>query len=180
MRRFIKSERITLRPSTFEDCRLFGLWEAQPYIRKFFTMDDSRDYKEIVTEFVIRQQDDTKMQYTIVINDADEPIGRVYLSRYDKLSDSIDITRIYIGREDCMRKGYAYESLKALLKFLFEDLKLERVTLDFYEDNIKAKTLYEKLNFKSEGIMRHAAKKNNTYADLHGMSILRQEYFSTK
>jgi hypothetical protein len=25
--------------------------------------------------------------------------------------------------------------------------------------------------------MRHAAKKNNTYANLHGMSILRGEYY---
>lgn len=180
MFRVIKSERISLRPSTFEDLKFFELWEGQTYIREFLTIDDCRDYEEIVTEFIIRVQDNTKMQYTIVINSTNEPIGRVYLSRYDKLSDSIDITRIYIGREDYLKKGYGYESLKALLKFFFEELKLERVTLDFYEDNIKAKTLYEKLNFKSEGIMRHAAKRNNVYANLHAMSILREEYFYTK
>lgn len=180
MDKLIKSERLYLRPSTFEDCKLFELWESQPYIREFFSMNDWRDYKEIVTEFVIRQQDATHMQFTIVINDTDEPIGRVQLSRYDKDSDSIDITRIYIGKEEYLRKGYGYESLKVLLKFLFEEIKLERVTLDFYEDNIRAKTLYEKLNFKSEGVMRNAAKKNNAYANLHLMSILSEEYFSTK
>ena len=178
MFRAIESERISLRPSTFEDLKLFELWESQTYIREFLTIDDCRDYEEIVTEFIIRGQDNTKMQY--IINGTNEPVGRVYLSKYDKLSDSIDITRIYIGREDCLNKGYGYELLKALLKFFFEELKLERVTLDFYEDNIKAKTLYEKLNFKSEGIMRHAARKNNVYVNLHAMSILREEYFYTE
>jgi ribosomal-protein-alanine N-acetyltransferase len=56
---------------------------------------------------------------------------------------------------------------------------MERVTLDHYTGNL-AGNLYLKLGFKYEGIMRHAAKKDGKYYDLHLMSMLREEYFDLK
>lgn len=175
----IETDKLVIRHTNFEDCKLFGKWESQDFIKKFFTIDDWRDYKEIVTEFILRTQDETKMQFTILLKEGNIPIGRIYISRFDRQEDSIDITRIYIGEESCLKKGYGREAMKGLLKFFFEELKLERVTLDFFEDNIRAKNLYVSLNFKSEGVARHVSKKNCRYINLHVMSILREEYFNT-
>ena len=173
----IETNRLIIRKSTFLDCKLFKKWESKEYIKRFFTIDDWRDYEDILTEFILITQNSTKIQLTIVLKETNILIGRIYISRLDRHEDSADITRIYIGEEKYLRKGYGKEAMKGVLKFFFEELKLQRVTLDFFEDNSRAKKLYESLYFKSEGVARNVAKKNNCYVNLHIMSILKEEYF---
>ena len=168
---------LVLRKTIFNDCTLFAEWEVKDFVKEFLTIEETRDYEEIVTEFISRKSDNSKEQYTIVLKSENKPIGRVYLSRIDKSSDSIDITRIYIGDENYLSKGYGKESMILLLNYCFKTLELERVTLDHYPNNEKASKMYLDLGFKYEGIMRNAARKNNQYFDLHLMSILKNEYF---
>jgi RimJ/RimL family protein N-acetyltransferase len=174
----LKSQNIILTPSSFNDCKMFCKWESKEYVRKFFTMADSRDYEEIVREYVLRDEDPSKFQFTIHHSETNNAIGRIYISNFNEHEASIDITRIYIGEEAYLKKGYGEEALLILLDYFFNVLKLERVTIDFFEENERAHNLYKKLGFKSEGILRHVAKKNDTFINLHLMSMLREEYFS--
>lgn len=168
------SENIVIRKSTFDDCEIFTKWEQQDYIKEFLTINKERTYEEVVKEFILREQDKTNEQYTILLKN-NEPIGRIYLSKISKESDSIDITRIYIGEKSCLGKGYGREAMELLLDYCFIVLKMERVSLDHYTGNTAA-DLYLKLGFKYEGIMRKSAKRDNEFFDLHLMSMLREEY----
>lgn len=168
------SENIIIRKSTFDDCDIFTKWEQQDYIKEFLTINKERTYEEVVREFILREQDSSNEQYTIILKNK-EPIGRIYLSKISEESDSMDITRIYIGKKEYLGKGYGREAMELLLCYCFNDLKMERVTLDHYTGNTAA-DLYLCLGFKYEGIMRKAAKRNNEYYDLHLMSMLREEY----
>ena len=173
----LESSSLFIRTSVFSDCFYFTEWEEKEYVKQFFTISDGRDYEEIVTEFIHRKIDDTKLQFTIVYKATNIPIGRIYISRIDKEYDSLDITRIYIGEEEFLSKGYGREALIAVLNYCFEEIKVERVTLDFFEENKRARNLYESVGFKPEGIMRNAGKKNGRYVNLHLMSILKEDYF---
>ena len=168
------SENVIIRKSTFYDCEIFTKWEQQDYIKEFLTINKVRTYEEVIREFILREQDSSNEQYTITLKNK-EPIGRIYLSKISKESDSMDITRIYIGEKDYLGKGYGREAMELLLDYCFNNLKMERVSLDHYIGNTAAK-LYLSLGFKYEGIMRKAAKRNNGYFDLHLMSMLREEY----
>lgn len=170
-----KAGKVVLRQSVFADCHLFNEWEEQEYIRQFFSINDNRDYEEITKEFVLRSCDESKIQMTILARKEDLPIGRIYISRYDRQTDSADITRIlrYDYSKQC-GNGFA----QPYFKYLFDELKLERVTLDFFEENQAAKGLYEQMGFQPEGIFRHGAKKNGRYYNLCGMSLLRDEYYA--
>ena len=97
------SENIIIRKSTFDDCLLFEKWEQEDYIKEFLSINKERTYEEIVREYVLREQDLSNEQYTITLKDH-KAIGRIYLSKISKESDSIDITRIYIGEESCLKK----------------------------------------------------------------------------
>jgi RimJ/RimL family protein N-acetyltransferase len=88
----------------------------------------------------------------------------------------LDITRIYIGEVGLRGLGLGEDAVRAVLRFAFEDLKCERVTLDYMTANERAHNLYLKCGFKDEGCMRHGGKKNGRYIDLNLMSILREEY----
>ncbi len=172
----IEMKQIYLRESTFDDCRFFAEWETQPAVTRFFTINDGRDYEEVVTEFVHRQEDDDKLQLTVCMKEDDRPIGRIYISNIDDHYDSLDITRIYIADPAIRGRGLGEEALRAALKLAFDEMNCERVTLDHFTDNKIAAQLYQKVGFQYEGVMRHGGKKDGQYVDLHLMSILRSEY----
>ena len=174
----MESENLIIRKSVFDDCEIFTKWEQQDYVKEFLTINKERTYEEVVREFITREQDPSKEQYTIILKNKG-PIGRVYLSNISREFDFIDITRIYIGEKKYLGKGYGRECMEVLLDYCFNELKMERVTLDHYTGNL-AGNLYLKLGFKYEGIMRHSAKKDGKYYDLHLMSMLREEYFDLK
>ena len=168
---------IYLRESTFADCEYFAVWETQPAVTQFFTIDADRDYEEVVTEFVHRQDDTDKLQLTVCLRENDKPIGRIYISNIADHYDSLDITRIYIADPAIRGRGLGEAALRAALKLAFEELHCERVTLDHFTANQIASQLYLKVGFQYEGVMRHGGKKDGQYVDLHLMSMLRSEYF---
>ena len=172
----MESKNIIIRPTVFSDCELFAKWESDPNVSEFFSMNSDRDYEEIVTEFVTRSDYVTKLQYTICSKE-ETPIGRIYISRIDEESDSLDITRIYIADPANRGKGYGEEALRLILEYCFMNLHMERVTLDYFDGNSIAMSLYEKLGFEHEGKARNACKKDGRYYNLNLLSLLRAEYY---
>ena len=173
----MESKNIILRETVFDDCRYFAEWECRPEVTEFFTMDEGRNYEDIVTEFVQYNMDPTRKQFTITLKPGEKPIGRVYLSRINRAEDSLDITRIYIADPENIHKGYGEEVLRMILQYAFIDLHMERVTIDHFEKNKVAATLYESIGFKNEGLMRNAGKKDGKYVNLQLKSMLRAEYY---
>lgn len=176
----IEGKRIVLRESTFDDCKFFAEWEQMDSVTEFFTISKGRDYEEVVTEFIQRRGDDDKLQLTICLKETGQPVGRIYVSNIDDHYDSLDITRIYIADKNIRGLGLGEDALTTMLKLAFEEMNMERVTLDHFTDNKIASKLYLKVGFSYEGVMRNGGKKDGKYVDLHLMSMLREEYFSAK
>lgn len=174
----MESKNIFLRETNFEDCKYFAEWECRPEVTEFFTMNEGRNYEDIVTEYVRYNLDPTKKQFTITLKPEDKPIGRIYLSRINRHEDSLDITRIYIADVDNRNKGYGEEALRLVLEYAFIDLHMERVTIDHFEKNKAAAYLYDKIGFKNEGLLRNAGKKDGKYVNLQLKSMLRAEYYN--
>ncbi|MGP1569936.1 MAG: GNAT family N-acetyltransferase [Eubacteriales bacterium] len=172
----MESINLVIRPSVFSDCKQFAKWETKFAVTEFFSINCDRDYEEVVLEFVERNADKTKLQFTICDKQGNL-LGRVYISNISQVNDSLDITRIYIGDPQNRGKGYGKEAIKLLLDYCFINLHMERVSLDYFEGNKVASALYESMGFKHEGLARNACKKDGKYYDLHLMSILRSEYY---
>ncbi|MDO4546276.1 MAG: GNAT family protein [Bacillota bacterium] len=173
----METRNLLVRESEFDDYRYFAEWETDQQVIKYLSFDEGRTYEDVVKEALYNKIDPTKMDFTVVDRQSEKPVGRIYLSRIDRHSDSLDITKFYIGDTSMWGKGLGREILNELLEYCFTFLHMERVTLDYYTGNKGAATLYEKLGFKDEGIARNATKKDGRYYDLHLMSILRAEFF---
>lgn len=173
----MESTNLIIRETIFSDCNYFAEWEKKDYIQESFTISGDRDYEEIVREFVVGTMDPTKLQFTIVYRKDDKPIGRISISYIDEKTDSLDISRIYIGEEEYLNKGYGEETMRLILEYCYIQLHTERVTIIHLPQKDKHNRLYEKLGFQYEGVMRNAGRKNGRYVDLHLMSMLRAEYF---
>jgi RimJ/RimL family protein N-acetyltransferase len=102
-------------------------------------------------------------------------IGSCQLLNLNKISGSAEL-QIRLGFFSEMGKGYGSEAVKLLLKYGFEELKLQRIYLHVFSDNIRAFKSYLKNGFKEEGVLRRAAFINGTYKDVKIMSILKEEF----
>ena len=74
-------------------------------------------------------------------------------------------------------KGYGKESMMALFKYAFEDLKMNRIWLDVYPDNVIGIKLYESLGMHKDGVLRQNYKAERGYLDQIIYSMLKKEYF---
>jgi RimJ/RimL family protein N-acetyltransferase len=73
-------------------------------------------------------------------------------------------------------RGLGRRLLKELMRLAFGELGAHRLFLDVYEDNARARHLYESLGFQYEGLMRDAARREDSWCNLCLMSILESEY----
>jgi len=82
----------------------------------------------------------------------------------------------WIGH-DYWGKGYCTEALKAILRFGFENKKLNRIFAEHKTFNVASGKVMEKAGMKHEGIMRdHYKQGDGKYLDMSVKSILRSEY----
>ncbi len=178
MERITENQHLLIRDVRFKDYEYFAEWEVDPEVTEFLSFDEDRSYEDVVNEAIRDKNDDTKMDLTIVDKKTDKPIGRVLVTRIDRHSDSLDITKIYIGDKSKWGQGIGEEVMRLLLAYFFTFMHMERISLDYYTGNKKALNLYEKLGFVSEGVARNATKKDGRYYDLNLMSMLRSEFFN--
>ena len=176
----METRNFLIRETEFDDYEYFARWESDPEVTRYLTFDESRSYEEVVTEALYNKFSNDKLDFTIVDRERSVPVGRIYITRVDRHSDSLDITKFYIGEPELWGQGIAREIINELLEYFFTFLHMERVTIDHYVGNKRAHTLYESIGFRQEGTGRHATKKNGQYYDLVFMSILRSEFFGEK
>lgn len=88
-------------------------------------------------------------------------------------SRSIELKRVVVAVPE---RGLGRHILTDIIRIAFSELGAHRLYLDVFEDNVRARHLYESLGFKYEGVMRQAAHRDGRWFDLHLMSMLESEY----
>lgn len=102
-------------------------------------------------------------------------IGYTSVSDIDHVNKSCFWSGIKIHL-DYNGKGYGTQTVLKILKFVFEELNMERCTGQCLEEHIVAKKLMEKVGFKVEALQRHSVFKNGYYHNQFVLSILKEEY----
>jgi len=85
---------------------------------------------------------------------------------------------IFLGKP-YWSKGYGTEAMKLLLRFIFEEMNLNKVLLNVYSFNERALRSYEKCGFVVEGRLREQIFRKGKYYDEIIMGILRREFLRT-
>ncbi|UCD97106.1 MAG: GNAT family N-acetyltransferase [Candidatus Bathyarchaeota archaeon] len=102
-------------------------------------------------------------------------IGGSGLFKFDWTSRSAEVG-ISIYNPDYWGKGYGVESLNLLLRFAFKDLNLNRVELEVFEFNRRARKCYQKVGFQAVGRRRRARFIDGQHHDSIIMDLLREEW----
>ena len=76
------------------------------------------------------------------------------LSLYNFNGNVAEFGKILIGDIEAHGRKIGYNATKTVLKIAFDVLKLKKVILEVYEDNLAAKKIYEKAGFVYQCVLR--------------------------
>lgn len=162
---------IYLRLMTADDTNRIVTWRNSDGVRKNFI------YQALFTreshENWIRTMIDTGKVVQMMICEmaTDRAVGSVYIRDIDTTHHKAEYG-IFIGEEDARGKGYGTSAAKLMVKYCFEELKLHRLFLRVYAENIQAIRSYEKAGFVKEAYLHEDVYVDGRYRDIVLMGII--------
>jgi len=173
----IRGERVFLRPGERSDIPLFVRWLNDGETTSFLSMRApmSEAMEEQWFNRMLEQQGKDAYHFVICLLPDGTPIGTMGLFHVDHVNGSAGIG-ISIGEKKMWGQGLGTDAMFALLDFGFGQLRLERMWLEVYEYNPRARRSYDKCGFVVEGVERHAIYKHGRHHDVQLMSILSDEW----
>ena len=173
----IRGEHVYLRASERADIPVFVRWLNDAETANFLSMRApmSQAMEEGWFNRMLESQGKDAYHFVICRLESGEPIGTIGLFHVDTVNGSAGIG-ISIGEKRLWGQGLGSDAMLALLDFGFGHLRLERMWLEVYDFNARARRSYEKCGFVLEGTERHAIFRQGRFIDVHLMSILRGEW----
>lgn len=80
---------------------------------------------------------------------------------------------ILIAGEDNQGKGYGSLCTKFMIDYAFDELNIRKINLSLLSENKRAVSMYNKIGFLQEGILRNDQYKNGKYHDVILMALAR-------
>ncbi len=162
---------IYLRPMTYDDTENIVRWRNSDSVRKnfiyqaLFTKESHENWIKTMVET------GKVVQMMICEISGDNAIGSVYVRDIDAIHHKAEYG-IFIGEDNARGKGYGTVAAKLMIRYCFEELKLHRLFLRAYADNMQAIRSYEKAGFVQEACLREDVCIDGEYRDIILMGIL--------
>jgi len=160
----LRGERLALRPMTFDDLPHLMRWGSDPEFRRYqwarepgrFEEDDARRWIERMS----RPGDSACW----IIEYAGRAVGFANYRNYHPKGRSAEIG-IGIGEPGLWGKHLGREALGVLVRYLFDELQLHRISLSVVGFNDRAIWMYKALGFEVEGIERDGVGTEDGFVD---------------
>jgi len=172
---FIKGERVDLRTVEKDDIQFLKRNINDPKIRKHLGQCKPYNRKK-EEEFVENIANGKEKQVHLLITDSkdEEKIGMISLFKINKNSGNAEIG-LWITPEH-QEEGFGTEATRLILEYGFNELRMHRLFARVFENNPESIRVWEKLNFKKEGVMREASYKDGKYVNVLIYGILKKEW----
>jgi len=103
-----------------------------------------------------------------------EYIGGCGINNID-WKNSVASVGIFLGKPH-WNKGYGTDAMSILVRFIFNEMNINKIKLSVYSFNKRAIRAYEKVGFKIEGVLREELYREGKYHDVYVMGILKNEW----
>ena len=116
-----------------------------------------------------------KSAFRAMIDVDGKAVGTTILSNIDMRSGTAEI-HIKLAKASERGKGYGTDAVSALLRYAFDDLRLNCIYCRVKEDNTASQKMFEKCGFVKEGCLRARVYRQGRYYDFYEYSVLKSEY----
>lgn len=166
----IETERLLLRTYTIEDLKTVYILITDPDVTRFFPKDYSVKKADVLASLPKRMEKWRTQgfgQLGVFDKKSKKLIGYVGLQFLDRTSE----VEIYYGFfKDFWGKGIATEAAKAMLRFGFEEVRLEKIVGVTRPENFASQKVLTRLGFR-QGEMKRFYNVDTAY-----FSLLRENY----
>ncbi len=169
----LQGKLVRLRAPERGDLPAFVRWFNDPEATQFLLRGPPMSMEEEERWFTDLLKDEDRV-FCIETLDG-KLIGNLGIMHLDWTNRKADIG-VMIGEKEYWSRGFGTEAISLLLKYMFEELNLERIGLYCDEANLRAQRCYQKCGFRQEGNFRHYLFKNGAFIDDIAMSILREDW----
>ena len=175
----LETDRLILRRYVSEDAAaMYKNWASDSEVTKYLmwqTHSDETVSQSIINEWLKEYSNDNYYHWAIVLKEnGDEPIGDIAVVHMNE-----EVSMMHIGY--CIgrawwHQGITSEALAGVIRFLFEDVGMERVEARHDVNNPNSGKVMEKCGMRKEGVMRRADRNNQGIVDCCIHAILRDEW----
>jgi ribosomal-protein-serine acetyltransferase len=145
------------------------------HLRRWLSWLDYMLSEDFITNFITSslQKRQHGIEFAFVILQHGKMIGRIGVYRIDKYNGVGEIG--YWIKKDEEGKGTITLSTERLIKYCFEELRLNRLEIKCATDNVKSQGVPVRLGFTKEGTLREAEYVQEKFVDLTLFSKLKRE-----
>lgn len=175
----IETPRLILDQLTIQDrASLFAIFSDPDVIRHYdveqFTHIDEADH--LISYFAAKFENDSGIRWAIRDKSNGNFLGTCGFTHWNHYDHSAvigyELAKEYWGR------GYAFESIKAIVEFIFAEsfhFYVHRLEAIIVPTNTPSQKLVKRLGFALEGTLRGKCFWNNEFHDMYMFALLRQD-----
>lgn len=163
--RWMNEDDATGHYAVFSDPVVARYWSSEPWT-------DIGQAHQAIASTIAAYADGSGMRLAIVLRDSGEMIGNVSLHRFFEQNRRCEIGYALASKH--WGQGYATEALRAIIRYGFDALDLNRIEADIDPRNIGSARVLEKLGFRKEGYMPERWIVFGEFADTVNYGLLRR------
>jgi ribosomal-protein-alanine N-acetyltransferase len=156
---------------------MFRNWASDPEVTKYLTWPahGSMAISEMVIDSWLGEYEkDSYYQWMIVPKELGEPIGSISVVRQNEQIEEAEIG--YCIGSRWWHRGIVSEALTAVMRYLFEEVGMNRVAARHDPNNPNSGRVMRKCGMIYEGTARSADRNNQGVCDAAHYAILRSDW----
>ena len=175
----LQTTRLNLRRFTTGDAKaMYNNWASDPQVSKYLTWPAHASpevTKGILENWVPQYANDNFYTWAIVLNEnGDDPIGSISVVNIHERTKTVEIG--YCIGAKWWGQGIVSEAFGLLIKFLFEEVKVNRIEAVHDPRNPASGKVMEKCGLVYEGCLREAGYNNQGVSDKMMYAVLARDY----
>ncbi len=166
----LSDHELTLRPISQKDTDfVLGMRNDLEIAQNFFSDPPIYDFSH---QAWLMKNDNANID--LIIEFSNQLVGRIVISNIDYKHQKAEYGIMIL--QNSRKKGIAYEASVMLLRYIFQNLPIQKIYLHVFADNEKALELYKSLKFSQEGLFRKEYFKNGQWKDVIKMATFREDW----
>ena len=174
----LETDRLILRRFTIEDAEsIYRNWAMDKDIMSYINRPAHNSLEDSIgtlREWVANYNNPDFFQWAVTLKGQDEPIGCI--SGMDYNPNLKFVTLDYCIAREYWNKGLMTEGLREVVRYLFEDVKINRIEGRHTKENIAPGRVMENSFMRYE----YTLKGNKSFKDTRIYSVLKREYDDRK
>ncbi len=155
---------VELRPPTLEDARLYGRWQLEPEVGRFWGPRFG-DVSDEHAEKRFRETAEARETIMWTIAHQSEPVGFTGIFDIDWVARDGE-SGIFIGRHDLYGRGIASQAVRLRTAYAWFELRLHRVHNWIGVANLGSRRANEKAGYRQVGIIPRAWFRSQEWYDV--------------